>query len=173
MTTTINQRVYRIGELAAATQLTPDALRYYERLGLLPKPPRSPGGFRMFGPKAVERIQFIKQAQALGLALNEIRQLVGFNGQSRLTQCRQVRPLLRARLTELDARLAELRALRRSLVQSLDACERRLGAQPDAPCPVVEQLEKRAGRPRGRARDTRSSAVTGVRVARRNRRNEP
>ncbi len=44
MTTTINQRVYRIGELAAATQLTPDALRYYERLGLLPKPPRSPGG---------------------------------------------------------------------------------------------------------------------------------
>ena len=166
MTTTINQRVYRIGELAAATQLTPDALRYYERLGLLPKPPRSPGGFRMFGPKAVERIQFIKQAQALGLALSEIRQLVGFNGRSRFTQCRQVRPLLRARL-------AELRALRRSLVQSLDACERRLGAQPDAPCPVVEQLEKRAGRPRGRARDTRSSAVTGVRVARRNRRNEP
>ena len=49
--TTINQPVYRIGELAAATQLTPDALRYYERLGLLPKPPRSPGGFRMFGPR--------------------------------------------------------------------------------------------------------------------------
>ena len=60
----------------------------------------------MFGPKAVERIQFIKQAQALGLALNEIRQLVGFNGQSRLTQCRQVRPLLPACPTDRAGRAA-------------------------------------------------------------------
>ena len=170
--TTINQRVYRIGALAAATQLTPDALRYYERLGLLPKPPRSPGGFRMFGPEAVERIQFIRQAQALGLSLSEIRQLVGFNGQSRLTQCRQVRPLLRARLTELDARLSELRAFRRSLVQSLDDCERRLADRPDAGCPVVEQLEKRAAHPRGRSRKARKTTTAGVRPIQRRRKEQ-
>ena len=59
-------QAYRIGELAAATQLTPDTLRYYERLGLLVKPRRSPGGFRLYGPDAVAQVRFVKQARRSG-----------------------------------------------------------------------------------------------------------
>ena len=102
----------RIGELADAIGLAPDTLRYYERLGLLPTPQRSVGGFRLFGHEAIERLRFVKQAQALGLALEEIRQLVD-------ASCGEVEPLLRARLAELDAHLAELRGLRRTLSRAL------------------------------------------------------
>ena len=134
--------VLRIGALAHAASVTPDTIRYYERTGLLAPPARSAGGFRLYGTDAVERLVFIKRAQALGLALDEIRQLVGFDGTRGLSQCREVQPLLRTRLAELDARLRELRALRRSLSQSLQACEQRLAAHPDADCPVVAQLEQ-------------------------------
>lgn len=147
-------RHLRIGELAAATDLTPDTLRFYERKGLLDAPRRSAGGFRLFGPEAVDRVRFVKQAQALGLALNEIRQLVDANGTTGLTQCRQVQPLLRAHLAELDARLAELRGLRRSLKRALDDCERQLASRPDAECPVVHDLERGTQRPNVPRRDT-------------------
>ncbi len=64
----------RIGELAAATQVTRDTLRYYERLGLLTTPTRTSGGFfRLYGHEAPEQVRFVKQAQALGLELSEIR----------------------------------------------------------------------------------------------------
>ena len=63
----------RIGELAAATQVMRDTLRYYERLGLLTTPTRTSGGFRLYGHEAPEQVRFVKQAQALGLELSEIR----------------------------------------------------------------------------------------------------
>jgi DNA-binding transcriptional MerR regulator len=62
-----------IGPIATATGLTPDAVRYYERLGLLPTAPRSSAGFRLYSPDTIEHIQFIKRAQQFGLALREIR----------------------------------------------------------------------------------------------------
>ena len=127
----------RIGELAAATALTPDTLRYYERLGLLATPRRSAGGFRLFGHEAVERVRFVKQAQALGLALGEIKQLIG-------APCCEVEPVLRARLAELDARLAELRGLRRTLSRALTEFDRQVSRGPDAACPVVAELERGA-----------------------------
>ena len=156
---------YRIGELAAATQLTPDTLRYYERLGLLVKPRRSPGGFRLYGPDAVAQVRFVKQAQALGLELGEIRQLAGANGARGLAQCRQVQPVLRARLGELDTRIAELRGLRRTLKCALEECEQRLANQPDAACPVVEELEQRAARPRKTHKTDRGLARRRIRRA--------
>ena len=132
----------RIGELAAATAVSPDTLRYYERRGLLDAPRRSAGGFRLFEREAIDRVRFVKQAQALGLALDEIRQLVDIPDESGHAQCRQVQPLLRAHLAELDARLTELRRLRRTLRRALDDCERQLASRPDAECPVVQDLER-------------------------------
>lgn len=154
----------RIGELSAATHVSRDTLRYYERLGLITSPARTSGGFRSYGPEAVTQVQFVKQAQALGLELVEIRQLAGVNGARGLAQCRQVQPLLRARLVELDSRLAELRVLRRTLGGALEECERRLVERPDAACPVVAQMEQRAVRP-----EQRKSGAPQRRV-RRNRR---
>ena len=69
---------YRIGELATLTGLTPDALRFYERQGVLDKPARTSGRFRVYSPLVVDRIRFIKKAQALGFTRTEIRDLVQF-----------------------------------------------------------------------------------------------
>ena len=155
---------FRIGELAAMTELTPDTLRYYERTGLLTSPRRSPGGFRLFGHEAVERVRFVKQAQALGLELDEIRQLFRAQGARGKAQCRRVQPMLQARLVELDARLQELRGLRRTLKRALNTCKRQLTSDPDGVCRVVEELERGtrpvpARRPKARApRRTRSAS---------------
>ena len=137
-----NRQTYRIGELAAHTKLTPDTLRYYERLGLIPRPARTNGGFRLYSPAVPDRIRLIKQAQAAGLTLDEIRELVAFDGRG-LERCRRVRGLVEAKLAELDARMAELRAFRRTLRHSLRECEETLSGQADAECPVVEHIAGR------------------------------
>jgi DNA-binding transcriptional MerR regulator len=138
--------IYQIGELAARSGVTPDTLRYYERLGLLPKTPRTSGGFRRYTADAVERLRFIKQAQSLGLTLHEIRDLLGYQTSGGLTRCRQVRDMLRAKLAELQARLVELQEFQRTLSNYFQDCERTLSragaratrAEPD--CPVLETL---------------------------------
>ena len=63
----------RIGEIAKRAGVSIDTLRYYERLKLLPRPRRSSGGFRLFAPEHIERVQFIKRAQELGFSLEEIK----------------------------------------------------------------------------------------------------
>src|SRR5712692_3957693 len=93
----------RIGELATQGGLTPDALRYYERLGLMPRARRTAGGFRVYAPGALERIRFIKQAQAHGLTLAEIRELLAFQDRGGRDRCRQVQRLLEMKIAELDA----------------------------------------------------------------------
>ncbi|MBI2828749.1 MAG: heavy metal-responsive transcriptional regulator [Acidobacteria bacterium] len=142
----VTGEIYQIGELAARSGVTPDTLRYYERVGLLRKPPRTGGGFRMYTADAVERLRFIKQAQSVGLTLHEIRDLLGYQTSGGLTRCRQVRDMLRAKLAELQARLVELQEFQRTLSDYFQDCERTLSragaratpAEPD--CPVIETL---------------------------------
>ena len=129
---------YRIGEVAAQTGLSRDALRYYERLGLLDHPPRTSGGFRRYAEATLERLRFIKRAQAVGCSLEEIRELVTFDGRGS-ARCRRVRDLIQARLAELNERLSELRSFRHALLSSLHACDAALSREVDAECPVVEQ----------------------------------
>lgn len=137
---------YQIGELAARSGVTPDALRYYERLGLLPAPERTRGGFRVYSGEALGRIRFIKQAQTVGLTLHEIADLVGYQDQGGLKRCRHVRDLLRAKLADLQAKLTELEEFRNTLSGYLDQCEQTLGAAGTATrrgepeCPVIETL---------------------------------
>jgi len=87
----------RIGEIAKRAGVSIDALRYYERLKLLPRPRRSSGGFRLFAPEHIERVKFIKQAQDLGLSLDEIRGLLATGGAD---ECRKVRDLLQRKLID-------------------------------------------------------------------------
>ena len=100
---------YRIGELATLTGLTPDALRFYERQGVLDKPARTPGRFRIYPAPAIERVRFIKRAQTLGFSLAEIQELVRFNGKGGLRQCRRVRDLLKNQLAEARTSSASAR----------------------------------------------------------------
>lgn len=110
-----DRTTYQIGELAARSGLTPDTLRYYERLGLPPPPQRSTGGFRLYQEVTLDRLRCIKQAQLLGLTLDEIHALVSYRGEGGTKRCRRVRDLLLAKLTELEKKLAELQEFRRTL----------------------------------------------------------
>src|SRR2546422_8220018 len=126
---------FRIGEVAARVNVSVDALRYYERLKLLPRAQRSAGGFRLFGPESIERVQFIKQAQELGLTLDEIKGLLATGGAE---ECRSVRDLLSKKIGELDNRMTAMKGFRRTLARHLSACERALETHGDsACCPVV------------------------------------
>jgi len=136
----MNARPLRIGELAAASGLTRDALRYYERQGLLPRSRRTSGGFREYDGGAVDRVRFIKQAQAHGLTLREIRDLVSHQSDAGRTRCRHVRDLLAHKLEQLEGRRRELDAFCKTLQQYLEMCDRALEARTTVDCPVVENL---------------------------------
>ena len=112
-----------------------DALRYYVRMKLWPRARRSSGGFRLFGSESIERVRFIKQAQELGLSLDEIKRLLATGGAD---ECKQVRDLLTGKVEELDTRMKAMKQFRRTLGRHLAACERELKAHGDsACCPVV------------------------------------
>lgn len=132
----------RIGAIAAATGLTPDAIRYYERLGLVPRPGRTGGGFRIYPPSTVARLRFVKRAQQLGLELREIRDLLAPADGRRHERCRRVRSILAKHLADVDARVRELEAFRRTLQAALDQCDRALQTKETIPCPVVSDLER-------------------------------
>jgi DNA-binding transcriptional MerR regulator len=136
-------RPLRIGELAAASGLSRDALRYYERQGLLPRSPRTAGGFREYDGAAVDRVHFIKQAQAHGLTLREIRDLVSHASDAGRVRCRHVRDLLARKLEQLEARRRELDAFCTTMHQYLEMCNRALEARTAVDCPVVENLGQR------------------------------
>lgn len=136
-------RSLRIGELAAASGLTRDALRYYERQGLLPRSRRTTGGFREYDGVAVDRVRFIKQAQAHGLTLREIRDLVSHQSDAGRTRCQHARNLLAGKLQQLEVRRRELDSFCTTLTQYLEMCDRALAARTPVDCPVVENLGRK------------------------------
>lgn len=125
-----------IGELAERSGLSRDAIRYYERVGVLPRPRRSKGGFRLYDERMVDRLAFVGRAQGLGLTLEEIREVLGLV-QKGVEPCRHVRVRLRARLAELDERIAELSALRARLEETL-AWAREAPAGTACRCRIIE-----------------------------------
>lgn len=118
----------QIGELASSAGVTAKAIRYYESIGVLDEPERTESGYRSYGNDAIERLNFVKQAQATGLALSEIRSILDIKdrgGQS----CGHTRGLLRGHLEELDRKIIELQQARVELghmferAESLDPAE--------------------------------------------------
>jgi MerR family transcriptional regulator, copper efflux regulator len=131
---------FTIGELAARAGITRDALRYYERLGVIPRAPRTSGGFRVYSADVLTRLRFIKQAQRQGLTLAEIRELLRLDKSRGASQCRTVQLLLQRKLADVDARLTELQEFRRTLDGYVSRCDRALADASDAACPVVDDL---------------------------------
>mgnify|MGYP000285988986 CR=1 FL=1 len=103
-----------IGQLAARTGTNPKTIRYYEAVGLLPPPRRTPAGYRLYGPEDVARLGFIRKARAVGLSLAEIREVLRLRdgGQA---PCDHVLAVLNARIAAIDRQVRELRELRRQL----------------------------------------------------------
>ena len=116
-----------ISDLAARTGLRPDTVRYYERVGLMPPPPRTSGSHRRYDGLAVDRLQFIRGAQRLGLRLADIKDLLAVRDTGECP-CEPAEVLLRDRLAELDAELERLTRLRTDLVAMADRI-------PSATCP--------------------------------------
>lgn len=137
----------RIGEVARATGVSVDTLRYYERVGLLPAAARSDGGMRRYSGEVVGRVRFIKQSQTLGLTLREVRELVGTTTSRRgRAACERVRDVLIEHVSNVDRQIADLRSLRRTLVRHLNACEKALATRGEPTCPTLNVLD--AGGPR-------------------------
>ena len=132
----------RIGEVAQQGGLTVEALRYYERRGLLPTPPRSSGGLRRYRPDVLDRMRFIKQAQTLGLSLKEIQQLTTITHRKTRGACQRVRDVLARHIADVDERVAELRELRGTLNDYLNTCEQALTREVEPECPTLDALER-------------------------------
>lgn len=106
----------RIGELADQLGVTTKAIRFYERIGLLPEPPRTPSGYRTYEDVDAERLVFIKTAQLLGLSLDEIKEIIAFRDRGQ-QPCGYVAEVLQRQVSDLDGRIREMRTLRDELRQ--------------------------------------------------------
>ncbi len=129
----------RIGQLAAQTGFSVRTIRFYEQSGLLPTPQRTPAGYRSYDQDAVTRLRFVRSAQALGLSLAEIADVLrirDYHG----PPCSYVAQLLDTHLSALDTRISELAALRDELRarRPLDAEPDPTRCRPDQVCYLVE-----------------------------------
>lgn len=104
----------RIGEVAERARVTAKTLRFYERAGLLPEPARTEAGYRDYAPDAIERVRFIKDAQASGFTLAQVAEVLAIRDDGQ-PPCDHVRALVEVRLSEVEERLRELRAVRSEL----------------------------------------------------------
>jgi DNA-binding transcriptional MerR regulator len=121
--------VMTIGQLAAATEVTPATIRYYEQLGLLPKPRRTPAGYREYSPTAVRRLAVIRNAQRFGFTLREIASFLRVRDAGG-TPCRNVRDAAQQMLTGVEQQIADLTAKRDQMRQLLALWDARLRTLP-------------------------------------------
>ncbi|WP_454197571.1 MerR family transcriptional regulator [Nocardia sp. Marseille-Q1738] len=127
----------RTGELAAAAGVNPQTLRYYERRGLLAEPGRSLGGHRLYPERAVTVLRVIKAAQRLGFTLEEVAELLGASPLGRRGADKGLQARASAKLAEIDAKVAELTAVRDTLRAALDAgCDDLAVCSENPCCPV-------------------------------------
>jgi DNA-binding transcriptional MerR regulator len=119
----------RSGELARVCGVSPDALRVYERRGLLPKPPRSSAGYRFYPREAVKRVQLIRGALSLGFSLEEMGDLLRERDRGGVP-CMKARRLAEEKLERIDEDLRTLRALRKILVGAIGSWDRKIASSP-------------------------------------------
>ena len=125
----------RIGELAKTCDCPLETIRYYEKIGLLPRPSRQANGYRSYGETHEKWLQFILRSRALGFSQDEVRRLTYMAHQSR-PPCAEVHGLLETHVDEVRAKLRELKRLERSLVRLKSKCKN--GTLHD--CPVIDEL---------------------------------
>lgn len=125
------------GRLARMAGVNAETLRYYERRGLLPTPPRAGSGYRDYPPEAVQIVRFIKRAQGLGFSLKEIEELLALSGSSG-SDCGDIRDTARRKLNDIDAKIDGLQSMRRTLKRIIKACP---GKGPLKDCSILESLK--------------------------------
>ncbi|MBL6455823.1 helix-turn-helix domain-containing protein [Belnapia sp. T6] len=124
-----------IGELARATSTKVETIRYYERSGILPSPPRTSGGYRAYGPGHLARLSFVRRGRDLGFSIEQIRALLDLADQ-RDRPCEAVDAIAREHLAEVERKLADLGALRRELAALIGQCRHGTVAE----CRILDAL---------------------------------
>lgn len=127
-----------IGRLAKQAGVNLETVRYYERRGLLPRPPRSESGYRLFPDATAGRLRFIRRAQELGFSLAEIRDLLSLRV-SRTAKRTDVRRRAEAKIDDIEARIRSLQSIKRALQKLTGVCA---GCGPIAECPILESLDR-------------------------------
>ncbi|MEJ1202893.1 heavy metal-responsive transcriptional regulator [Streptomyces sp. CCNWLW230] len=127
-----------IGQAAQAAGLTRKAVRVYEAKSLLPPADRSMAGYRLFTPADVELLTFIRRARALGLHLDDVREVLDIR-RGGTPPCDAVRDILDARIAEIDATVNDLLALRQTLTETRKSAEDRPCGEPSAVCSIIEE----------------------------------
>ena len=127
----------RIGELAEAVSLNPKTIRYYEDIGLLPEPARSPNRYRSYDESACERLRFVKAAQAVGFSLGEIREIVAFRDRGE-EPCAHVIDLVDRRARDIAERIAALERMRCDL-DRMASRARSIPRRAGSYCHLIEQ----------------------------------
>ena len=138
VTSTPVQRL-QIGEVSKASQVPIKTIRYYEELGLIQAIERTTGGFRLFAPDVLLRLAFIKRAQGLGLSLHEIGDILAIHDQGN-RPCHEVTQTLKAKVTEIEQRIAELTLLKQQL-QGLISGADSLSHEEAGICPIIESAQ--------------------------------
>lgn len=124
-----------IGELSKATGCKIETIRYYERIGVIPKPPRTTGGHRDYDTPHLKRLNFVRRSRELGFSLDEIRQILRLVNGGDVT-CEQVHDIALEHLSDVRAKISDLRRMERTLKDTASRCSG--GETPY--CPIVETL---------------------------------
>lgn len=129
----------KIGEVSKESGIGIEALRFYERSGLLGSPARSQSGYRLYHEGVLERLAFIKKAQTLGFSLDEIKHIIR-DAQAGASPCDDVREIVRRRLAEVEERIKEMRRYQRELTKTVEEWDE-IGRAPGHICGLIEGTE--------------------------------
>jgi len=125
-----------IGQLAKKAQVNIETVRYYERRGLLPEPPRKDSGYRQYSENDVSRLLFIKRAQTLGFTLKEILELLSLRVDPNTT-CGDVKRRAEAKIADIEEKTLALKKMKKALTKLAATCK---GRGPTSECPILEML---------------------------------
>ena len=141
---TIAEKGIRISELARAAGVHVETIRYYQGIGLLPRPDRERGRIRRYGAQDLKRVRFIKRAQALGFSLEEIALLLGL---SHGEHCAETKTLAEKKLAMVEEKMNDLAAIRKALGGLVERCSKGGAGRG---CPIIDALAKDPAEPAAR-----------------------
>lgn len=126
-----------IGQVAKEAGVHVETVRYYERQGLIPEPPRRASGYRQYSPDFVRRIRFIKRAQTLGFSLKEIAELLALRVEAEAA-CNEVKRHTEQKIAGIEQKIETLQRMKDVLVELVASCHQR---EPTDACPILAALD--------------------------------
>ena len=127
-----------IGKIARQAGIGIETIRFYERQGLIPSPPRSAAGYRLYPQNAVQKLRFIRRAKELGFSLKEIRELLALQEDPDAT-CGDIMERAKQKLTDIEGRIDDLQRIRDTLKTLTDACSSDTGF---SECPIMQAITR-------------------------------